>query len=333
MHGNSNLHRAKRAQNDEFYTQLDDIQEELRHYIPHFRGKTILCNCDDPRQSNFYTYFATNFEYFGLKKLICTCYKSQDADLFSQGNCERALYLVYQGGLTPRGEADPEQVGLHPLRGDGDFRSPECRALLQEADIVCTNPPFSLFREFVAQLLELDKHFLIIGPKNAITYKEIFPHIKEGRLWLGYGFKNGNAFFKVPEARKGDFVQGVYDEKEGLVKFRNCCWFTNLDHPKRHEPLILDKHYTPEAYPTYDNYQAIEVSRVAEIPKDYPGVMGVPITFLDHFCPEQFELVGASESEGKGFSNGLWVSTSGVAQPLVARERVYKRIFIKKRED
>ena len=294
---NSNLNAAKEAKKDEFYTQLEDINNELRHYREHFRGKTVLCNCDDPRVSNFFTYFAHNFEFLGLKRLITTCYKNQDADLFSQHQSEKAVYLIYEGDKNGNNIPDPEEIGIHPLKGDGDFRSRECVELLKEADIVVTNPPFSLFREYVAQLMEYQKEFIIIGSLNAIHYKEIFPLIKQNRMWLGYGFAKGNAFFKIPAESKREYASGVFDEVTGLVKFRNCTWFTNIDHKKRHELLILYKHYTPEEYPKYDNFDAIEVSKIDEIPVDYNGAMGVPDTILDQLNPDQFEIIGLGSGD------------------------------------
>ncbi len=294
---NSNLNAAKEAKKDEFYTQLEDINNELRHYREHFRGKTVLCNCDDPRVSNFFTYFAYNFEFLGLKRLITTCYKNQDADLFSQHQSEKAVYLIYEGDKNGNNIPDPEEIGIHPLKGDGDFRSRECVELLKEADIVVTNPPFSLFREYVAQLMEYQKEFIIIGSLNAIHYKEIFPLIKQNRMWLGYGFAKGNAFFKIPAESKREYASGVFDEVTGLVKFRNCTWFTNIDHKKRHELLILYKHYTPEEYPKYDNFDAIEVSKIDEIPVDYNGAMGVPDTILDQLNPDQFEIIGLGSGD------------------------------------
>jgi hypothetical protein len=291
---NKDLHRAKKAKNDEFYTQLSDIEKELSRYTPHFQGKTILCNCDDPRVSNFFRYFFMGFRGLGIKRLIATCYKNAQPDFFSQNRDERAVYCDYDGA----GRADDvitdydvfiRQNEWPLLKGDGDFRSDECIELLKQADIVCTNPPFSEFREYVAQLADYGKRFIIIGSLNAITYKEIFKLIKENKIWLGHGFANGNAFFGIAASR--NFAGGVYDPATGLVKFRNVQWFTNLDHKKRHEKIILYKRYTPEEYPRYDNYDAIEVHKVAEIPKDYDGVMGVPITFLDKYNPEQFEIV------------------------------------------
>ena len=338
MSGNKSLHAANRAKNDEFYTELADIDKELRHYKHHFKNKTVYCNCDDPRVSNFFHYFSHNFETLGLKKLMATCYKSQAADLFSQNDSEQAVYLIYEGDKNGNRVPDPSEIQVLPLKGDGDFRSEECIALLKQADIVVTNPPFSLFREYVAQLVEYDKKFLIIGNKNAITYKEIFPLIKDDKMWLGVTPMGTDMLFGVPDHYAETLVQtkksgSSYRIIDGEVKARaQACWFTNLDHDKRHEELILYKRYTPEEYPHYDNYDAIEVSKVAEIPCDFDGAMGVPITFLDKHNPEQFEIVGATESEGKGFSDGLWDESSKVAQPLINGEKRYKRIFIKRRQ-
>jgi len=245
--------------------------------------------------SNFFHYFSYNFEKLGLKKLIATCYKSQEWDLFSHNDSEHAIYLEYKGNKGKGTVPDPETIGIKHLRGDGDFRSKESVALLKKADIVVTNPPFSLFREYVAQLMEHDKKFLIIGSKNAITYKEIFSLIRENRLWLGHGFSNGNAYFAVPEGNSREFADGVYDPKTGLVKFRNVGWFTNLDIAKRHEDIILYKPYDAKDHPRYDNYNAIEVSRFADIPADYDGAMGVPITFLEKHSPDQFEILGITD--------------------------------------
>ena len=269
---------------------------------------------------------------------MATCYKSQAADLFSQNDSEQAVYLIYEGDKNGNRVPDPSEIQVLPLKGDGDFRSEECIALLKQADIVVTNPPFSLFREYVAQLVEYDKKFLIIGNKNAITYKEIFPLIKDDKMWLGVTPMGTDMLFGVPDHYAETLVQtkksgSSYRIIDGEVKARaQACWFTNLDHDKRHEELILYKRYTPEEYPHYDNYDAIEVSKVAEIPCDFYGAMGVPITFLDKHNPEQFEIVGATESEGKGFSDGLWDESSKVAQPLVNGEKRYKRIFIKRRQ-
>ena len=317
MAGNKNLQAANKAKKDEFYTQLADIENELRHYTEHFRGKTVLCNCDDPRVSNFFHYFAYNFERLGLKKLITTCYKNQDPDLFSQQENEKAVYLEYEGDRNGNHVPDPEEIGIQDLRGDGDFRSPECVALLQQADIVVTNPPFSLFREYVAQLMKYDKKFLIVGNQNAITYKEIFQLIKENKIWLG--FKSGDMAFRVPEYYEERATRYWMDDTgKKWRSLGNICWFTNLDHERRHEDLILYKKYTPEEFPKYDNYDAINVNKTGEIPCDYDGVMGVPITFLDKYNPEQFEIVGneygLNISKGRGYVNG---------------KRMYSRIFVR----
>lgn len=307
--GNRNLNAAKRAKKDEFYTQLADIERELQHYLPHFRGQTVLCNCDDPYESNFFKYFALNFNRLGLRRLLCTCYdgspvRGTELVLRFDGEADAPRRQAYKvdiravPDLNGDGAVDLTDVRLL-LQNDrntlsllqtGDFRSPECVALLQEADIVVTNPPFSLFREYVNQLMDYGKRFLIIGPQNAITYKEIFPLIKDNKIWLGYGFNAGNAYFKVSD-NKQTYAAGVYDEEKKLVKFRNCHWYTNLEIPKRHDELDLVCRYSPEDYPKYDNYDAIEVSKTANIPYDYDGAMGVPITFLDKYNPEQFEIV------------------------------------------
>ena len=328
--GNKQLHQAKKEKNDEFYTQFTDIERELSHYKDHFKGKTVLCNCDDPRVSNFFKYFALNFEYFGLKRVITTCYKNNCPDLFSQNTAEQAVYLIYDGN-NGASMPDWDKVDVKPLRGDGDFRSRECIELLKQSDIVVTNPPFSLFREYVAQLMAYHKRFLIIGNQNEITYKEIFPLIKANRIWLGYN--SGNMEFKVPADSEPRATR--YWQDETGQKWRsmgNTCWFTNLDISKRHEEMILYKRYTPEEYPKYDNYDAINVDKVKDIPCDYDGVIGVPITFLDKYCPKQFEIIGATESEGKGFSMGLWNEKSSVAQAMVNGERKFKRVFIRQQK-
>lgn len=345
---NQNLTAAKKAKKDEFYTQLADIENELRHYRDHFRGKTIFCNCDDPYESNFFKYFAMNFNAFGLKKLIATCYDGspvQGTELlldFGDGFRDEPKKIAYKVEITEvrdvngDGRTDLADVQyllqndrnvLSLLKGNGDFRSAECVELLKEADVVVTNPPFSLFREYVALLMKYGKKFVIVGHQNAITYKEVFPLIKENRMWLGYGFKGGAAHFVSPYEDKAT----ASDHKEGMIRVSGVNWFTNLDIKKRHEELVLYKCYTPEAYPTYDNYEAINVDKTADIPCDYEGVMGVPITFLDKYCPEQFEIVGATESEGKGFSVGLWKSVSRISQPMVHGEKKYKRILIRRK--
>lgn len=326
---NKNLHSAKKGKNDEFYTQLEDIERELKHYKEHFENKIVYCNCDDPRVSNFFHYFSYNFEKLGLKKLITTCYKNQNRDLFSENNSEQAIWLEYNGDKNGDKVPNPEEIGIHPLKGDGDFRSKESIELLKQADIVVTNPPFSLFREYVAQLVEYDKKFVIVGHQNALTYKEIFPLIKENKMWLGYGFKGGASHFI--NMHYEDYATAT-DRREGMIRVSGVVWYTNLDIAKRHEDLILYKKHNPKEYPKYDNYNAIEVSKTKDIPMDYSGAMGVPITFMDKYSPEQFEILGATESEGKGFSNGLWDENSRVSQPLIDKKRVYKRIFIRNKK-
>jgi hypothetical protein len=316
---NKNLHTAKTDKKDEFYTQLSDIEKELRHYKEHFKNKVVFCNCDDPWVSNFFHYLSYNFEKLGLKKLITTCYKSQNADLFSENKSEKAIYLEYTGDKNGDNIPNPEEIGIKHLKGDGDFRSKECIELLKQSDIVVTNPPFSLFREYVAQLVEYNKKFIIIGSFNSITYKEIFKLIKDNKLWLGYGFSGGNAYFKTPHSK--EFANGVYNEETGLVKFRNVTWFTNLDYKERHEELILYKKYNEKDYPKYDNYDAINVDKTKDIPMDYKGVIGVPITFMDKYNPEQFEILGneydLNIEKGRGYVKG---------------KRMYGRIFIKNKK-
>lgn len=288
---NSNLTNAKTNKEDEFYTQLSDIEKELKHYKKHFKDKVVLCNCDDPRVSNFFHYFSYNFEKLGLKKLITTCYKNQERDLFSVNDKEQAIYLEYNGDRNGDSVPNPEEIGIHELKGDGDFRSEECIELLKEADIVVTNPPFSLFREYIAQLIEYDKKFLIIGNQNAITYKEVFSLFRENKIWLGY--KAGDMAFTVPEHYEERETRFWIDETgQKWRSMGNICWFTNLDHTKRHEELILYKTYNENDYLKYDTYNAINVNKVAEIPIDFSGIMGVPITFLDKYNPNQFEIIG-----------------------------------------
>lgn len=318
--GNKQLHQAKRGKNDEFYTQLSAIESELSHYEEHFRGKTVLCNCDDPRVSNFFKYFALKFNTLGLKRIITTCYKNNCPDLFSQNTAEQAVYLIYDGN---NGECMPDwdKVDVKPLRGDGDFRSAECIELLKQADIVVTNPPFSLFREYVAQLMAYNKKFLIIGSQNAITYKEIFPFIKENKMWLGCN--SGDMAFKVPADSEPRAIR--YWQDESGQKWRsmgNICWFTNLDIKKRHEELILYKRYTSEEYPKYDNYNAINVDKTKDIPCDYDGIMGVPITFLDKYCPEQFEILGIDRYIENNPNYGHRFT--------IKKKEIYARILIRK---
>ena len=286
---NLNLRSAKTDKKDEFYTQLSDIEKELKHYKNHFKDKVVLCNCDDPRVSNFFHFFSYNFEKFGLKKLIATCYKSQDSDLFSQNNSERAIYLEYTGDKNGNNVPDVSEIGIKHLQGDGDFRSKECIELLKQADIVVTNPPFSLFREYISQLIEYDKKFVIVGHQNAIKYKEIFPLIRDNKIWLGFGFTGGAAHFLNTQYE--DYATAG-NHKEGMIRVSGVHWFTNLDINKRHEDLILYKKYTPEEYPKYENLDAINVDITKDIPLDYNGMMGVPITFMDKYNPDQFEIIG-----------------------------------------
>ena len=322
---NSTLTNAKAAKMDEFYTQFHDIEIEMEAYLDYnpdvFRGKTILLPCDDPEWSNFTRYFAQNFTALGLKKLISTSYAPEskaykgavqltlfetespkfDAD---KTKTHGKIFILTEDKADDR-PLDLDDLQWDYLEGDGDFRSMEVRKLRDEADIIVTNPPFSLFREFLMWIMEAGKQFVIIGPVNAITYKEFFPMIKDGRLWTGKGFAGGNAYFQSPDAR--NYSEGVYDEKTGLIKFRNCCWFTNLDHNRRHDFQIYmteaenkkhskHKEVRGVGYKHYDNYDAIEVPYVDAIPGDYDGMMGVPISFLDKYCPEQFEIVGITKT-------------------------------------
>jgi len=290
---NRSLQAAKATKQDEFYTQLSDIEKELRHYTAHFKGKTVLCNCDDPRVSNFFHYFSHNFEKLRLKKLITTCYKNDDADMFSTHACERGKYLVYEGDKDGDRLPGPDETAIRDLKGNGDFRSPECVKLMKEADIVVTNPPFSLFREYVAQMIKYEKKFLIIGHMNALHYKEIFKLIKEDKLWLGESIHSGDREFGVPDHYPLQ-AAGFRIDKEGrkYIRVKGVRWFTNMDNPNRHEQLPLYKKYSAVEYPHYDNLDAIEVSKTNDIPCDYTGLMGVPDAFLDKYNPDQFELVG-----------------------------------------
>ena len=370
---NKNLTSAKRAKNDEFYTQYGDIQKEIEAYLEFnpdvFRGKVVYCNCDDPYESNFFRYFTLNFNKLALKQLITTSYKpspiaNTQLELFDFGdnNNEKSKgrpkvsankFIINQvHDIYDDGEFNLKDIAMQlkankqnewmPLKGDGDFRSDECIALLKQADIVVTNPPFSLFREYVKQLFDLKKQFLIIGNMNAITYKEIFPKIQENEMWFGPSISSGDREFQVPESYPITAAGWRVDEEgRKFLRIKGVRWFTNLDHGRRHQPLPLmtmeenlkySKHKEikgKKAYDQYDNYNAIEVPFTDAIPSDYDGVMGVPISFLDKYCPEQFEIVGATESEGRGFSNGLWDENSGVSQALVNSKRVYKRLFIR----
>jgi len=324
MAGNSNLYASRGDRADEFYTQLSLIESELKYYKGHFKGKVVLCNCDDPYESNFFKYFAINFNSLELKKLIATCYATSpivytQLDLFGtetvigKEESERKPYKIEitevadenQDGRTDLADVEyllrNRKNALTLLEGDGDFRSPECVELLKQADIVVTNPPFSLFREYVALLMEYEKSFVIIGNQNAVTYKEIFPLLKNNIMWLGN--KSGHFWFAVPDTYEEKATDFKIDENgQKWRRMGNICWFTNLDIEKRHEDMTLFRTYSPELYPKYDNYDAIEVSKTADIPCDYYGVMGVPITFMDKYSPEQFEVVGITTND----KNNLW---------------------------
>lgn len=325
---NTNLANAKTAKNDEFYTQYPDIQKEINAYLDYdpdvFRGKTVLLPCDDPEWSNFTKFFAQNFELLGLKKLISTSYapeskkyktpyqptlfETQQPYFNSDKSKTNGKIFVLEHDVTGDNRINIEDLQWQYLEGDGDFRSKEIRRLRDEADIIVTNPPFSLFREFVVWLMESKKQFIIIGNMNAVTYKEIFPLIKDNKMWLGNGFHNGNAYFRI-EVPRVNYADGVFDEHTSLVKFRNCCWFTNIDHGRRHHPLRLmtmeenfkhSKHKEirgRKEYIRYENYDAIEVPYTDSIPSDYEGVMGLPKSFLDKYCPEQFEIIGIAEGD------------------------------------
>jgi len=301
---NKLLQKAKKSKSDEFYTQLVDIESELRHYKDHFKNKVVYCNCDDPQISNFFNYFVSNFKELGLKKLIASCYKEQVRDLFSTADTENGFYYEYTGGDDQK--KIPSSTDIIYFKGDGDFRSVESIELLKQSDIVVTNPPFSLFREYVAQLVKYDKQFLIIGNVNAITYKEIFKLIKENKAWLGINLGRGVSGFIVPEHYELYGTEARIDDAGNrIVSPNNCLWLTNLDNSKRHEDIELTKKYlgNEDEYPKYDNYNGINVNKTKDIPSDYSGYMGVPITFLHKFNPEQFEIIKFRKgNDGKDLS-------------------------------
>ena len=353
---NKNLHDANRAKQDEFYTQLTDIEKELQYYTSQFENKIVYCNCDDPYESNFFKYFAMRFNFLGLKKLIATCYigspiSNKELVLFDNETAEnkttKVPHKIIINEFTDENKDGAEDLQdivlslaknknntLTRLNGDGDFRSAECIDFLREADIVVTNPPFSLFREYVAQLLEYDKKFIIIGNKNALTYKEIFSLIKNNQTWVGYTSMSTDLLFDIPDYYKEELIE---NKKEGSAykiidgKFRaraSAIWFTNLEHSKRNEELILWKEYNEKDFPKYDNYDAIEVSKTIEIPKDYDGVMGVPISFMDKYNPNQFEIIGQT---GVVEPEGLCTEYKG-GRPYINDKRMYSRIFIKAKD-
>ena len=372
---NTNLANAKTAKNDEFYTQYDDIQKEINSYLDYdpnvFRDKTVLLPCDDPEWSNFTKFFAQNFQLLGLKKLISTSYAPESKKykipyqptLFETSqpyfdhdkSKTHGKIFVLTDDITGDGRINIDDLQWQYLEGDGDFRSKEIMKLRDEADVIVTNPPFSLFREFVVWLIESGKQFVIIGSMNAVSYKEIFPLIKDNKMWMGNGFQNGNAYFRV-EAPRGSYAEGVFDESTNLVKFRNCCWYTNIDHGRRHQPLKLmtmaenykhSKHKELRGrkdYIHYENYDAIEVPFTDAIPSDYRGVMGVPLTFLDKYCPEQFEIIGHPHGD-----YGLELGLKPFPRELKAQNKVlrdgylyymkdgkpelpYRRILIRKKQ-
>jgi hypothetical protein len=289
---NKLLQKAKKSKSDEFYTQLCDIESELKHYKTHFKDKVVFCNCDDPRISNFFKYLSVNFEALGLKKIIASCYREQSGDLLNEFSSEKGFFYEYEN--TPEQKSRLNSPEVIPFKGDGDFRSDESIELLKQADIVVTNPPFSLFREYVGQLVNHKKKFLIIGNVNAITYKEIFKLVKENMAWLGINLGRGVSGFIVPEHYELYGTEARIDESGNrIVSPNNCLWLTNLDTFKRHEDIPLVKKYfgNENEYPKYDNYDGINVNKTKDIPSDYPKAIGVPITFLHKFNPEQFEII------------------------------------------
>lgn len=331
MPKNNILHTAKSTKRDEFYTCLEDIENELKYYKDYFKDKVVYCNCDgflNENRSNFFVYFSLNYEFLGLKGLICTV---------KNPNGKGRKYEYY-GDLNGNNYPDEEEIFTSDLEGDGDFRSEECIELLKKCDIVCTNPPFSLFRQYITQLFEYKKDFLIIGNVNAISYKEVFPLIKDNKMWLGISITSGDRKFYVPNDYPLNASGcGIDENGRKYIRVKGVRWFTNLDHKKRHEDLLLYKKYTTEEYPQYDNYNAIEVGKTKDIPLDYNGIMGVPITFLDKYNPSQFEIVGfwnagvAGENIGatccEAISNGKTINWNG---PTVGKQTKYFRILIKR---
>ncbi len=314
---NQNLHSQKKLKNDEFYTQLPVIENEMNHYVKHFKNKTVLCNCDDPRVSNFTKYFLLNFERLKLKKLMCTCYKSKKIDSFSKYDSDKAVYLEYNGYKKGKKVPDLKDIEIVNLESDGDFRSKECIKILKQADIVCTNPPFSLFREYVSQIIEHKKKFVIIGNQNALTYKEVFKLIKNNEMWLGVSIHSGDREFGISDDYTPTSPSLRIDGNgKKFVKVVGVRWFTNLDYEERYKDLILYERYTKKKYPKYVNYDAIDVGKTKEIPVNYKGKMGVPITFMDKYNPDQFEVIG------------LGISSSGKeigVKPYTKEHRKYRK--------
>lgn len=333
---NRDFNDARRAKRDEFYTQLPDIEAELRHYEKYFRGKVVYLNCDDPKSSNFFRFFSDNFERLRLKRLVATCYKSADPDDFSKLDSHHAVRLEYIG----KGKNRAQSLDIENMEGDGDFRSEESIEFLKQADVVVTNPPFSLFREYVAQLFEYDKKFLILGNMNALTYKEIFPLFLQNKIWYGPSIRSGDREFAVPDdypVTAAGFRVGEDGTK--FIRVKGVRWFTNLDYPERYSELQLNRTYNSVDYPEYANFDAIEVGRTADIPCDYAGLMGVPISFMDKYNPEQFEIVGSSRTLGTPMSQ---IAAKGTYQEGGPRfylpiekgkyRRMYERIVIRSRK-
>ena len=308
MAKNNNLHTAKTAKNDEFYTMLTDIEKEMRYYKDFFKGKVVYCNCDDARESNFFKYFSLNFEFLGLKKLITTGYKADG----------KGVVLVYEGDKNGNRRVDNEEIIVNELNGDGDFRSEECIEYLKECDVVVTNPPFSLFRQYVKQLMDYNKKFIIIGNNNALTYKDIFQLIKDNKIWLGINSNKTMEFSMPMSYEKWDRIEG----NRKNAKVPAISWFNNIENKKRTQPSDRYKRYSFEDYPKYDNFDAINVDKVADIPMDYDGIMGVPITFLDNYCPSQFEIIGIANS-ARYIGNFPCLT-------IINGKRIYNRILIKK---
>ena len=308
MSANLNLNKAKKEKNDEFYTQLIDVEKEMMYYKQHFKNKVVFCNCDDPTYSAFWKYFHLNFSTLGLKKLISTHYDKNKS----------TYKMEYTGG-----DDNDIEVGIKTqLEGNGDFRNQECINLLKESDIVVTNPPFSLFREYVAQLIEHNKKFIIIGNMNALTYKDIYPLVCDNKLWYGASIHSGSRKFYVPNNYPLEAADcGIDEEGKRYICVKGVRWYTNLNYDARHEKLILWKNYTPDEYPKYDNYDAINVNKYSEIPMDYDGIMGVPITFMDFYCPEQFEILGIDKDLTDNHKRGI-----------INGKQLYARIFIRKKK-
>ena len=319
---NNNLTTARKAKQDEFYTCRGDIEAELSHYAEHFRGKVVYCNCDDPSKSEFWKFFQRNFAEWGLKRLIATHYDPNEKN------------YSYMIEMKPGDSWNMEPVQV-PIPCNGDFRSAACIELLKQADIVVTNPPFSLFREYIAQLLEYEKKFLIIGNMNAITYKEIFPLMRDNKLWYGVSITAGDRKFYVPDSYPLEAAGCGVDKETGrkYIRVKGVRWFTNLDHKKRHQPLDLrGNYYDSVKYPRFDNYDAINVGKYGEIPCDYNGIMGVPITFMDWYCPEQFEIIGLSASwDETPMMQSLKLSEENRHNPIINGRQIYRRIFVKRK--